>query len=165
MITPGADGQPGPFLARNLNWEQSMKRPGPRSTPAGEHRPVLLDEVLAVLDPQPGHTVVDCTVGWAGHGYVGSIDPATKQIQLYTAGFQEGARPIRGIISPDHTTLWFLTYGADPLRGLLYGVGKFDIASKRVTEYRYGFNASIPHEPSDLTYGPGTASAVPFFVD
>src|SRR5262245_11709882 len=40
---------------------------GPRSTPAGEHRPVLLDEVLAALRPQPGEVVVDCTVGWAGH--------------------------------------------------------------------------------------------------
>jgi 16S rRNA (cytosine1402-N4)-methyltransferase len=40
---------------------------GARSTPAGEHRPVLLDEVLAALDPRPGSVVVDCTVGWAGH--------------------------------------------------------------------------------------------------
>lgn len=39
----------------------------PRSTPAGEHRAVLLQEVLDVLNPQPGMTVVDCTVGWAGH--------------------------------------------------------------------------------------------------
>jgi 16S rRNA (cytosine1402-N4)-methyltransferase len=38
-----------------------------RSTPAGEHRPVLLDQVLAILDPKPGQAVVDCTVGWAGH--------------------------------------------------------------------------------------------------
>jgi 16S rRNA (cytosine1402-N4)-methyltransferase len=38
-----------------------------RSTPHGEHRPVLLDEVLQILTPQPGMTVVDCTVGWAGH--------------------------------------------------------------------------------------------------
>jgi 16S rRNA (cytosine1402-N4)-methyltransferase len=38
-----------------------------RSTPPGEHRAVLLDEALAVLDPRPGQTVVDCTVGWAGH--------------------------------------------------------------------------------------------------
>jgi 16S rRNA (cytosine1402-N4)-methyltransferase len=38
-----------------------------RSTPAGQHRPVLLDEVLAVLDPRPGAVVVDCTTGWAGH--------------------------------------------------------------------------------------------------
>jgi 16S rRNA (cytosine1402-N4)-methyltransferase len=44
-----------------------FRRPGQRSTPSGEHRAVLLDEVLAILDPQPGQTVVDCTVGWAGH--------------------------------------------------------------------------------------------------
>jgi 16S rRNA (cytosine1402-N4)-methyltransferase len=43
-----------------------MRRPR-RSTPAGQHRPVLLDAVLAALDPRPGDTVVDCTVGWAGH--------------------------------------------------------------------------------------------------
>lgn len=40
---------------------------GQRSTPAGQHRPVLLREVLTALAPQPGQTVVDCTVGWAGH--------------------------------------------------------------------------------------------------
>ena len=38
-----------------------------RSTPAGEHRPVLLDEVLAALEPLAGAVVVDCTTGWAGH--------------------------------------------------------------------------------------------------
>src|ERR1043166_3224327 len=39
----------------------------PRSTPHGEHRPVLLDDVLTIVDPQPGMAIVDCTVGWAGH--------------------------------------------------------------------------------------------------
>jgi 16S rRNA (cytosine1402-N4)-methyltransferase len=38
-----------------------------RSTPAGEHRPVLLDAVLNALDLRPGNAIVDCTVGWAGH--------------------------------------------------------------------------------------------------
>ena len=38
-----------------------------RSTPQGQHRPVLLDEVLATLAPRPGAVVVDCTTGWAGH--------------------------------------------------------------------------------------------------
>jgi 16S rRNA (cytosine1402-N4)-methyltransferase len=38
-----------------------------RSTPAGQHRPVLLAEVLEALDPQPGMVAVDCTVGRAGH--------------------------------------------------------------------------------------------------
>jgi 16S rRNA (cytosine1402-N4)-methyltransferase len=42
-----------------------MKRQ--RSTPEGQHRPVLLGEVLAALAPVPGDVVVDCTVGWAGH--------------------------------------------------------------------------------------------------
>jgi 16S rRNA (cytosine1402-N4)-methyltransferase len=40
---------------------------GPRSTAPGQHRPVLLAEVLEALQPQPGQVVVDCTVGWAGH--------------------------------------------------------------------------------------------------
>ena len=40
---------------------------GQRSTPQGEHRPVLLDAVLAALDPKPGEVVADCTVGRAGH--------------------------------------------------------------------------------------------------
>jgi 16S rRNA (cytosine1402-N4)-methyltransferase len=45
-----------------------MRRPRkPRSTPEGEHRAVLLDEVLHALDLKPGMIVVDCTVGWAGH--------------------------------------------------------------------------------------------------
>jgi 16S rRNA (cytosine1402-N4)-methyltransferase len=40
---------------------------GRRSTPPGGHRPVMLNEVLDVLDPQPGDVVVDCTLGNAGH--------------------------------------------------------------------------------------------------
>jgi 16S rRNA (cytosine1402-N4)-methyltransferase len=42
-------------------------KPVRRSTSPGEHRAVLLAEVLAALEPQPGQVVVDCTVGWAGH--------------------------------------------------------------------------------------------------
>src|ERR1700759_372506 len=38
-----------------------------RSTPQGEHRPVLLAETLRVLDPKPGGVIVGAPVGWAGH--------------------------------------------------------------------------------------------------
>src|SRR5579884_4017815 len=51
----------------SLNRHRPHKPRGQRSTPHGEHRPVLLDEVVAALDPRPGQVVVDCTVGWAGH--------------------------------------------------------------------------------------------------
>ncbi|HYH66484.1 MAG TPA: 16S rRNA (cytosine(1402)-N(4))-methyltransferase RsmH [Urbifossiella sp.] len=44
-------------------WRKRIRR----STAAGEHKPVLLAEVLDALKPQPGQTVVDCTLGFAGH--------------------------------------------------------------------------------------------------
>ncbi len=55
-----------------------------RSTPEGEHRAVLLDEVLAALDPQPGEVAVDCTVGWAGHAVelLRRVGPAGQLIGL-----------------------------------------------------------------------------------
>jgi 16S rRNA (cytosine1402-N4)-methyltransferase len=43
------------------------RRRGRRSTPPGGHRPVMLDDVLAVLDPSPGNVAVDCTLGFSGH--------------------------------------------------------------------------------------------------
>ena len=36
-------------------------------TPAGSHVPVMLEEVLETLRPQPGETAVDCTLGHGGH--------------------------------------------------------------------------------------------------
>lgn len=36
-------------------------------TPAGQHVPVLVDEVLASLAIQPGERGVDATIGWGGH--------------------------------------------------------------------------------------------------
>src|SRR5689334_22781817 len=35
--------------------------------PQSGHDPVLLDEVLRLLNPRPGQVLVDCTVGRAGH--------------------------------------------------------------------------------------------------
>src|SRR5262245_12989305 len=35
--------------------------------PAAGHEPVLLQEVLQTLQIAPGHTVIDCTLGRAGH--------------------------------------------------------------------------------------------------
>jgi len=36
-------------------------------TPAGSHRPIMVREILEVLDPKPGDFVVDCTLGYGGH--------------------------------------------------------------------------------------------------
>lgn len=36
-------------------------------TPAGQHVPIMVEEVLACLKPQPGEKAVDCTLGYGGH--------------------------------------------------------------------------------------------------
>jgi len=36
-------------------------------TPAGTHRPILVEEILEVLAPRPGDVAVDCTLGYGGH--------------------------------------------------------------------------------------------------
>lgn len=36
-------------------------------TPAGTHRPIMVQEILDVLAPRPGEIVVDCTLGYGGH--------------------------------------------------------------------------------------------------
>lgn len=36
-------------------------------TPAGTHRPILVREVLEILDPKPGETGLDATLGFGGH--------------------------------------------------------------------------------------------------
>ncbi len=36
-------------------------------TPAGAHRPIMVQELLEVLAPQPGEVAADCTLGYGGH--------------------------------------------------------------------------------------------------
>ena len=36
-------------------------------TPAGTHRPIMVKEILSLLNPQPGEFAVDCTLGYGGH--------------------------------------------------------------------------------------------------
>ena len=40
---------------------------GRGQTPAGQHVPILTEELLAALTPAPGERGVDCTLGWGGH--------------------------------------------------------------------------------------------------
>ena len=36
-------------------------------TPAGTHRPIMVTQILEALEPWPGETVVDATLGYGGH--------------------------------------------------------------------------------------------------
>ena len=55
-------------------------------TPAGMHRPIMVDEILRVLEPKPGEIVVDCTLGYGGHTseLLNRLRPGGKLIALDT---------------------------------------------------------------------------------
>ena len=53
-------------------------------TPAGTHRPIMVAEILEVLNPQPGALVADCTLGYGGHAreLLAKIQPGGRLIGL-----------------------------------------------------------------------------------
>ena len=53
-------------------------------TPAGTHVPILIDEILQALNPKPGDTAVDCTIGYGGHAraILQRIQPGGKLLGL-----------------------------------------------------------------------------------
>ncbi|MDD5350930.1 MAG: 16S rRNA (cytosine(1402)-N(4))-methyltransferase RsmH [Chthoniobacteraceae bacterium] len=53
-------------------------------TPAGTHRPILVEEILAFLNPQPGQTAADCTLGYGGHAreILARLQPGGRLIGL-----------------------------------------------------------------------------------
>jgi 16S rRNA (cytosine1402-N4)-methyltransferase len=53
-------------------------------TPAGAHRPVMVREILEVLNPKPGELAVDCTLGFGGHavGLLAGLQPGGHLIGL-----------------------------------------------------------------------------------
>ncbi|MHB0937807.1 MAG: 16S rRNA (cytosine(1402)-N(4))-methyltransferase RsmH [Armatimonadota bacterium] len=53
-----------------MSLEDFPAEPGADKDEALRHEPVMLQEVLHLLDPQPGETIVDCTLGGGGHAEV-----------------------------------------------------------------------------------------------
>jgi 16S rRNA (cytosine1402-N4)-methyltransferase len=53
-------------------------------TPAGMHRPIMVAEILQILDPQPGELAVDCTLGYGGHAthLLGKIIPGGRLLGI-----------------------------------------------------------------------------------
>lgn len=59
-------------------------------TPAGTHRPIMVDEVLQCLRPAPGDVAVDCTLGGGGHArpILERIQPGGRLIGLDVDPFE-----------------------------------------------------------------------------
>ena len=53
-------------------------------TPAGMHRPIMVEEIVRILAPKAGEIVVDCTLGYGGHAMelLKRLRPGGKLIAL-----------------------------------------------------------------------------------
>ncbi len=92
--------------------ETSEKVKNSGKTPAGTHRPVLLEEVIGVLSPRPTQVGVDATLGWGGHAEeilarlvpggrllaldVDPLERAKTEARLRARGLDESVLIIRG---------------------------------------------------------------------
>jgi 16S rRNA (cytosine1402-N4)-methyltransferase len=134
-----------PKKKRRPFWRKRVRR----STAGGEHTPVLLAEVLAALDPKPGQTVVDCTLGFAGHSleFLKRISPDGLLVATdLDAGNIEPARAkleaVGGLFALHHTNFAGLpgvlaTEGVMQVDALLADLG---MSSMQVDDRDRGFS-------------------------
>lgn len=147
-----------PKKKRRPFWRKRVRR----STTAGEHRPVLLAEVLALLDPKPGQAVVDCTLGFAGHSaeLLRRVGPDGLLIatDLDPANIEPGRAKldaVGGLFALHHTNFAGLPYvlaaeGVTTVDGLLADLG---MSSMQVDDRSRGFSFMRPG-PLDMRMDP-----------
>jgi len=98
-------------LAPERYAEEQAKVAARGHTPAGTHRSIMVDEILQALDPKPGETALDATLGYGGHArelltrllpggrLVGlDVDPLElprTEARLRALGFDEAALAVR----------------------------------------------------------------------
>ncbi len=132
-------------------------------TPAGTHRPICVDEILAALNPQPGNTVLDVTLGFGGHTQsilprlvpggklfaidVDGIERPRTEARLRTLGFGEDVLNIREMNFADVAQLIPETGGFDCI------VADLGVSSMQLDDPTRGF--SIKNDgPLDLRLNP-----------
>ena len=131
------------------------------AAPGGAHLPVLADELLELLDPQPGQTAIDCTFGDGGHarmvaerlgstGTLIAIDRDPLAEQRFAALAAEAACSVRFIRSGYAEALEQLAS-----EGLRADIAYFDLgmSSMQVDTRERGFSYSYD-APLDMRMDP-----------
>ncbi|MAE61915.1 MAG: 16S rRNA (cytosine(1402)-N(4))-methyltransferase [Planctomycetaceae bacterium] len=148
------------------------REPTDDATDAG-HLPVLVEQVLALLDPQPGQVVLDCTVGRGGHAQqiLPRIGPEGRYIGLdLDAGNLDFCRPLLDVL-PGQIDLVCRDFAEAP--GVLAGLGvdavdlllaDLGCSSNQIDDPMRGF--SFTHEgPLDMRLDPGQSEAAADLVN
>ena len=127
------------------------------------HKPVLLREVLAFLDPQPGQVLVDCTLGGGGHGrellekvLPGGILVGLDQDREAVKAAREVLKPLGEnnfiILNTNFVNLKeaLRQIGIEKVDGILFDLG---VSSYQLDEARRGFSYQLD-APLDMRMDP-----------
>jgi 16S rRNA (cytosine1402-N4)-methyltransferase len=143
--------------------------------PATGHDPVLLDEVLSGLDSKPGGTIVDCTLGRAGHAkaivariapggtFVG-LDADPRNLEFAQAQLKDAACAVR-LFHANFAELPDVLRQVDPqgkgVDGILADLG---LSTNQLFDARYGLSFA-QDMPLDMRIDPRTATTAADLVN
>lgn len=133
------------------------------NTPAGMHRSIMIDEILAFLAIQPGEIGLDCTLGFGGHtkhmltklnhtGHLHATDldpielPKTEQ-RLLDAGFTSSDFTLHNINFRDLDQI--------PVDGFDFVLADLGVSSMQIDDPSRGFTYKFDG-PLDLRMNPHT---------
>lgn len=129
------------------------------STPAGSHIPIMVDEIMEILDIQPGEKGVDCTLGYGGHtrvmleklsgsGHLYGLDVDSIEImktteRLRKLGYDDD------LFTPVHTNFMNIEGVAEQYGKLDFVLADLGVSSMQIDDPQRGF--SFKHDgPLDL---------------
>lgn len=132
-------------------------------TPAGTHRPILLEEILDVLRPAPGETGLDATLGWGGHSsaLLARVQPGGRLVatDVDPVELPKTETRLRSLGFPDDSLI-VRRQNFSGIELLLPLAGKFDfvladlgVSSMQIDNPDRGFTFKVPG-PLDLRLNP-----------
>ncbi len=135
-------------------------------TPAGMHRPICVAEILAFLDPQPGQTGLDATLGYGGHAqellsrlqpggrlFAIDVDPIElprAEARLRLLGFTEAMLVVQRMNFARLAELLPLAGG-----GFDFVLADLGVSSMQIDKPERGFSFKVDG-PLDLRLDPGS---------
>lgn len=135
------------------------------ATPVGTHRPICVDEILNILNPQPGETALDATLGYGGHAsyllqrllpngrLIGldqdGVERIKTEARLRATGISESAL-IVGAINFSHAKKFISDLGIYKVDMILADLG---ISSMQIDNPERGFSYKN-NAPLDLRMNP-----------